>query len=80
MEVEPTKVKVESLRNFLDYADFIVVEITVRTPMGNGDTENITIPIPWEISHSAYRNASLCLTELDNLPDSDEDLPEGMEL
>ena len=80
MEVEPTKVKVESLRNFLDYADYIVVDIAVQGAMGGRDIKSISIPVPWEISHSAYRNASLCLTELDILPDSDEDLSEGMEL
>ncbi|MCX2819045.1 hypothetical protein EGH25_06735 [Haladaptatus sp. F3-133] len=80
IDVKPAKVKVEGLENFLDYADYVVVEITVRTPMGNGDTENITIPIPWEISHYAYREANFFLAELNSLPDIDEDLPEGMEL
>ena len=84
IEANPERVHIYNIEQFLERG--IEVGVEVKYERGHHTTKRRTtegsalIPLPWEVTDAVYREATLCLTELEILPGSDEDLSEGMEL
>ena len=84
IETDPDRVNIYNIEQFLERG--IEVGVEVKYKRGHHTTKvtttrgRVLIPLPWKVTDAVYREATLFLIEFGFLPDSEEDLPEGMEL
>ena len=84
IEANPERVHIYNIEQFLERG--IEVGVEVKYEKGGHLTKrrtrkgSVLIPLPWKVTDAVYREATRFLIEFGFLPDSDEDLPEGMEL